>query len=76
MQKHTGLVNINQNNYTFVTHQKVMELIQRSTDLFSLLFTGMVPWLFLNALSTLLSNQEQFGNDEKRKSLKHLYLLF
>jgi hypothetical protein len=52
--KTTGLVNIiNQNNYTFITHHKLMELNPDPTDLFLLLFEKIKRFV-LETVSILL----------------------
>ncbi|NRS88596.1 hypothetical protein HNQ02_001514 [Flavobacterium sp. 7E] len=70
--KTTGLVNtINQNNYTFIMHQKVMELNPEPTELFSLLFTKWdngsmaVLQMLSNLLLTIKSNLSNDNEEEK-----------
>jgi hypothetical protein len=70
--KTSGLVNIiNQNNYTFITHQKVMELNPEPTELFLLLFKkweqGSIAVLetISNLLLTIKKNLSNDNEEEK-----------
>ena len=80
--KTSGLVNIiNQNNYTFITHQKVMELNPEPTDLFSLLFK---KWeqgsiVVLETISTLLltiKNNLSNDNEEEKITKAFVFAIF
>jgi hypothetical protein len=80
--KTSGLVNIiNQNNYTFITHQKVMELNPEPTDLFALLFK---KWeqgsiVVLETISTLLltiKNNLSNDNEEEKITKAFVFAIF
>jgi hypothetical protein len=80
--KTTGLVNIiNQNNYTFITHQKGMELNPEPTDLFLLLFkkweNGSIT--VLETISTLLltiKNNLSNDNEEEKITKAFVFAIF
>ena len=80
--KTSGLVNIiNQNNYTFITHQKVMELNPEPTDLFLLLFKkweqGSIA--VLETISTLLltiKNNLSNDNEEEKITKAFVFAIF
>ncbi|MBC5837326.1 PD-(D/E)XK nuclease family protein [Flavobacterium muglaense] len=80
--KTSGLVNIiNQNNYTFITHQKVIELNPEPTDLFALLFK---KWeqgsiVVLETISTLLltiKNNLSNDNEEEKITKAFVFAIF
>ncbi|UQD55406.1 PD-(D/E)XK nuclease family protein [Flavobacterium sp. K5-23] len=78
----SGLVNIiNKNNYTFITHQKVMELNPEPTDLFLLLFkkwdSGSIA--VLETISTLLltiKNNLSNDNEEEKITKAFVFAIF
>ena len=80
--KSAELVNIiNQNNYTFITHQKVVELNPEPTDLFLLLFkkweNGSIP--VLQTISTLLltiKNNLSNDNEEEKITKAFVFAIF
>ena len=74
----SGLVNIiNQNNYTFITHQKVMELNPDPTDLFLLLFK---KWeqgsiVVLETISALLLTiKKNLSNDNEEEKITKAFV--
>ncbi|MCW2118344.1 PD-(D/E)XK nuclease family protein [Flavobacterium sp. 7A] len=72
---------INENNYTFITHQKVMELSQNSTDLFLLLFQKWVKGsvAVLESVSQLLitiKNNLSNDNEEEKITKSFIYAIF
>ncbi|UFH36087.1 PD-(D/E)XK nuclease family protein [Flavobacterium acetivorans] len=76
--KTTALVNvINQNNYTFITHQKVMELNQVPTDLFLLLFQkwekGSIAVL-QTVSSLLLTIKNNLSNDNEEEKITKAFV--
>ncbi|PRZ26416.1 PD-(D/E)XK nuclease family protein [Flavobacterium granuli] len=76
--KTTALVNvINQNNYTFITHQKVMELNQEPTDLFLLLFQkwekGSIAVL-QTVSSLLLTIKNNLSNDNEEEKITKAFV--
>jgi len=80
--KTNSLVNvINQNNYTFITHQKLMELNPNTSDLFILLFQkwekGSMAVLetISNLLQTIKSNLNN-DNEEEKISKAFVYAIF
>lgn len=80
--KTSGLVNIiNQNNYTFITHQKAIELNLEPTDLFLLLFkkweNGSIS--VLETISTLLltiKNNLSNDNEEEKITKAFVFAIF
>ncbi len=80
--KANELVNvINQNNYTFITHQKLMELNSNPSDLFLLLFQkwekGSMAVLetISNLLQTIKSNLNN-DNEEEKITKAFVYAIF
>ena len=80
--KANALVNvINQNNYTFITHQKLMELNSNPSDLFLLLFQkwekGSMAVLetISNLLQTIKSNLNN-DNEEEKITKAFVYAIF
>ncbi|SDX58131.1 PD-(D/E)XK nuclease family protein [Flavobacterium degerlachei] len=76
--KTSGLVNIiNQNNYTFITHQKVMELNPEPTDLFLLLFEkwekGSIPVL-QTVSNLLLTIKDNLSNDNEEEKITKAFV--
>lgn len=76
--KTAGLVNIiNQNNYTFITHQKVMELNPEPTDLFLLLFEkwekGSIPVL-QTVSKLLLTIKDNLSNDNEEEKITKAFV--
>ncbi|POY39749.1 PD-(D/E)XK nuclease family protein [Flavobacterium alvei] len=76
--KTNALVNlINQNNYTFITHQKLLELNPNPTDLFLLLFQ---KWengsmAVLETISSLLlSIKSNLGNDNEEEKIAKAFV--
>ncbi|MBC5840295.1 MAG: PD-(D/E)XK nuclease family protein [Flavobacteriaceae bacterium] len=80
--KTAGLVNtINQNNYTFITHQKVMELHREPTELFSLLFTkwdggSMAVLQMLSNLLLTIKNNLSNDNEEEKIAKSFVFAIF
>lgn len=80
--KTTALVNvINQNNYTFITHQKVMELNQEPTDLFLLLFQkwekGSIAVLqTVSRLLLTIKNNLSNDNEEEKITKAFVFAIF
>jgi hypothetical protein len=72
---------INQNNYTFITHQKLMELNPNQTDLFLLLFqkweSGSMAVLetIANLLQTIKTNLRN-DNEEEKITKAFVYAIF
>lgn len=80
--KTSALVNvINQNNYTFITHHKLMELNPNPSDLFLLLFekweSGSMPVLetISNLLQTIKTNLSN-DNEEEKITKAFVYAIF
>jgi hypothetical protein len=76
--KTTGLVNIiNQNNYTFITHHKLMELNSGPTDLFLLLFEkweeGSIPVLE-TVSKLLLTIKDNLSNDNEEEKITKAFV--
>ena len=77
-----GLVNIiNQNNYTFITHHKLMELNTNPTDLFLLLFqkweNGAVAVLeTLSMLLQTVKNNLSSDNEEEKITKTFVFSIF
>ena len=72
---------INQNNYTFITHKKLFELIENPNSLFNLLFTkwenGSIS--VLEAISTLLvtiKNNLSNDNEDEKISKAFVFSIF
>lgn len=72
---------INQNNYTFITHKKLYELIENPNSLFNLLFTkwenGSIA--VLEAISTLLvtiKNNLSNDNEDEKISKAFVFSIF
>lgn len=72
---------INQNNYTFITHKKLFELIENPNSLFNLLFTkwenGSIA--VLEAISTLLvtiKNNLSNDNEDEKISKAFVFSIF
>ena len=80
--KTAELVNIiNQNNYTFITHQKVMELNPEPTDLFLLLFKkweqgSIVVLETISALLLVLKKNLSNDNEEEKITKTFVYAIF
>lgn len=80
--KTAKLVNtINQNNYTFITHQKVIELNPEPTDFFSLLFTkwdsgSMEVLKILSSLLLLIKNNLSNDNEEEKITKAFVFTIF
>ena len=78
----SGLVNIiNQNNYTFITHQKVMELNPEPTDLFALLFKkweqgSIVVLETISALLLTIKTNLSNDNDEEKITKAFVFAIF
>ncbi|MFC5681910.1 PD-(D/E)XK nuclease family protein [Flavobacterium sp. MAHUQ-51] len=76
--KTSDLVNtINKNNYTFISHQKLLELNQNPTDLFLLLFqkweSGSIA--VLQSVSQLLLNiKENLSNDNEEEKITKAFV--
>lgn len=72
---------INENNYTFITHQKITELNAASTDLFLLLFqkweTGSIAVLeTVSALLLTIKNNLSNDNEEEKITKSFVYAIF
>lgn len=80
--KTSGLVNIiNQNNYTFITHQKVMELNPEPTDLFLLLFKkwehgSIVVLETISVLLLTIKNNLSNDNEEEKITKAFVFAIF
>ncbi|MDG2431659.1 PD-(D/E)XK nuclease family protein [Flavobacterium sp.] len=80
--KTSGLVNtINQNNYTFITHQKVLDLHQEPTELFSLLFTkwnngSMAVLQMVSNLLLTIKNNLSNDNEEEKITKAFVFAIF
>ncbi|WP_369752950.1 PD-(D/E)XK nuclease family protein [Flavobacterium sp. WC2409] len=80
--KTSGLVTIiNQNNYTFITHQKVMELNPEPTDLFLLLFKkweqGSIAVLdTISGLLLTIKNNLSNDNEEEKITKAFVFAIF
>lgn len=76
--KTSDLVNtINKNNYTFISHQKLLELNQNSTDLFLLLFqkweSGSIAVL-QSVSRLLLTIKENLSNDNEEEKITKAFV--
>jgi hypothetical protein len=80
--KTAGLVNIiNQNNYTFITHQKVMDLNPEATDLFLLLFQkweqgSIVVLETIASLLITIKNNLSNDNEEEKITKAFVFAIF
>jgi DNA-binding MltR family transcriptional regulator len=73
MRKHSRIV-INKNNYTFITHHKLMELVG-PPDLFQLLFK-MGKWFdwCLETVSKLLTIKDNLSNDNEEEKITKAFV--
>jgi hypothetical protein len=72
---------INQNNYTFITHQKVLDLHHEPTELFSLLFTkwdngSMAVLQMLSNLLLTIKNNLSNDNEEEKITKAFVFAIF
>ncbi|HQZ23674.1 MAG TPA: PD-(D/E)XK nuclease family protein [Flavobacterium sp.] len=80
--KTNALVNvINQNNYTFITHQKLMELNSNPSDLFLLLFQkwedgSMAVLETISSLLQTIKNNLSNDNEEEKITKAFVYSIF
>jgi hypothetical protein len=80
--KTAELVNtINQNNYTFITYQKVLDLHHEPTELFSLLFTkwdngSMAVLQMLSNLLLTIKNNLSNDNEEEKITKAFVFAIF
>jgi hypothetical protein len=68
---------INQNNYTFITHKKIVELNQKSNILFDLLFDKWEngPIVVLETISSLLLNiKANLDNDNEEEKIANAFV--
>ena len=76
------LVNtINQNNYTFITHQKILDLHHEPTELFSLLFTkwengSMAVLQMLSSLLLTIKNNLSNDSEEEKITKAFVFAIF